>query len=537
MERLKYTTVPNTQTRKYGEYLLSEVEKAKITRRKYLKYGGGIVVVAVVAAAGYGIYEATKPKPTVTLVFTSPEWLPGSLTGDIAKGFTAWSEKNLGYPVTVKMDLNPWGTYHDRLATVLSAKGSDFDILISDSQFIGEFAEGGHIIKFNDWIKAHQGKDIDMFDFPPNLIKYFCTYPVWDFDEEKFKAGDLQLDKVSYWGVPHEADVMALVWRADLFTHPDERAAFKAKYGYDLPQTYDDWNTWVTWIQFKDFAEFFTRKAGEKMAGQVLTEDFYGCTTWNAKYDSSAYQFHAYLWDLGGEIWSGPPQFKASGYINSELAVESAKWYGSLRSFEPPGAENYWYDEAVTAMSQGKVAMSINAVGFIGPVWDKTKSKVADVAQCTVWPGLMRDHGPKADGKFYQYTQLVGQPMCVSAYSKHKDEALAFFIYWFTEEAQWKWSDGGGGVASLKILSTDRFVNAAPWNRAVRDTIGRQKDFWNIPPYNELMLTEGETLNAIFAGQAADIKAALSDLAAKQDAIIQKWAAASDIAKASGYTG
>mgnify|MGYP001081659449 CR=1 FL=1 len=44
---------------------MSEAEKAKITRRKYLTYGGGIIVVAVVAAAGYGIYEATRPAPKV----------------------------------------------------------------------------------------------------------------------------------------------------------------------------------------------------------------------------------------------------------------------------------------------------------------------------------------------------------------------------------------------------------------------------------------------------------------------------------------
>jgi multiple sugar transport system substrate-binding protein len=492
-----------------------------------------IIIIAIAIIAGVYYYTTITPKKgPVTIVFTSPEWLPGSLTGEIAKGFADWSEKHLGYRVTVKMDLNPWGTYHDRLATVFAAKGSDFDLLISDSQFVGEFAEGGHIIKLNDWIKAHQGKEIDMRDFPPRLVKYFCTYPVWGFDEEKFAAGDLQLDTAQYWGLPHEADVMALNWRVDLFTHPEERAAFKAKYGYDLPQTYDDWLNWVTWIQFRDFAEFFTRKAGEKLAGQTLTEDFYGCTTWNAKYDSSAYQFHAYLWDMGGDIWSGPPDFKASGYINSDLAVEAATWYASLRPFEPPGAENYWFDEAITAMSQGKVAMSINAVGFMAPLYDPSKSKVSDVVHTTMWPGMVRDHGPYADGKYYKITQLVGQPMCVSTYSKYKEEALAFFIYWFEEEQQWKWSDGGGGVASLRILRTDRFIKAADWNRAVRDTIGIQKDFWNVPVYNELMLTEGETLNAIFAGQVTNIKSALDELATKHDSIIQTWASVSPYAKA-----
>jgi len=47
-------------------------EKAKVTRRGYVKYVGGIVVVAVVAAAGYGIYEATKPAPTTPTPTPTP---------------------------------------------------------------------------------------------------------------------------------------------------------------------------------------------------------------------------------------------------------------------------------------------------------------------------------------------------------------------------------------------------------------------------------------------------------------------------------
>jgi len=62
-----------------GRYVLTE-EKAKITRRKYLMYGGGIVVVAVVAAAGYGVYEATKP-PTPTPLTELIIGVQGPMTG------------------------------------------------------------------------------------------------------------------------------------------------------------------------------------------------------------------------------------------------------------------------------------------------------------------------------------------------------------------------------------------------------------------------------------------------------------------------
>jgi len=45
---------------------LSEPKKAKITRRNYLKYAAGIVAAGAIAAAGYGIYETTKPAPPPT---------------------------------------------------------------------------------------------------------------------------------------------------------------------------------------------------------------------------------------------------------------------------------------------------------------------------------------------------------------------------------------------------------------------------------------------------------------------------------------
>jgi len=69
----------------YWRYFLSEQEVGRIGRRRYLKYAGGIVAVAVVAAAGYGIYEATKPTimpaPTSTPTATkSPTLTPTPTT-------------------------------------------------------------------------------------------------------------------------------------------------------------------------------------------------------------------------------------------------------------------------------------------------------------------------------------------------------------------------------------------------------------------------------------------------------------------------
>jgi len=45
--------------------MTQQESQEKVTRRGYLKYVGGVVAAAVVAGAGYWIYEATKPPPTI----------------------------------------------------------------------------------------------------------------------------------------------------------------------------------------------------------------------------------------------------------------------------------------------------------------------------------------------------------------------------------------------------------------------------------------------------------------------------------------
>jgi len=66
--------------------------REKVTRRGYMKYVGGIAIVAVVAAADYGIYEATKPPPTPT---PTPTPIETSVLVSVVKGTSATSRQAL----------------------------------------------------------------------------------------------------------------------------------------------------------------------------------------------------------------------------------------------------------------------------------------------------------------------------------------------------------------------------------------------------------------------------------------------------------
>jgi len=64
------------KARRQPEVAIS-AKRIEVSRRGYLKHSGaGIVLVAVVAAAGYGIYEATKPSPTTPTPTPTPTSVP-----------------------------------------------------------------------------------------------------------------------------------------------------------------------------------------------------------------------------------------------------------------------------------------------------------------------------------------------------------------------------------------------------------------------------------------------------------------------------
>jgi ABC-type glycerol-3-phosphate transport system substrate-binding protein len=113
---------------------------------------GQTVTQTLTRTVTVGAQPPAEVRPELTVTFASPEWLPGRLTGVIAEGFTAWSKATVGKAVQVKMDLIPWDAIFDRLSTTLAAKSKEPTLLISDSQWLGQFYVGGHIRRLNDII-------------------------------------------------------------------------------------------------------------------------------------------------------------------------------------------------------------------------------------------------------------------------------------------------------------------------------------------------------------------------------------------------
>jgi multiple sugar transport system substrate-binding protein len=143
--------------------------------------------------------------------------------------------------------------------------------------------------------------------------------------------------------------------RADLLTNADEQTAFKAKYGYDLAPA-------KTIEQMRDIAEFFTRKKGEKLAGQPLTSDFYGIVLEGIKGGSTfPTMWNNFIKNYGGDIIDadGHPTF------DRPENVAALKMWAQLWKFAPPGIAEYSLVDVPTVMGNGIAAQSIAWSDFV----------------------------------------------------------------------------------------------------------------------------------------------------------------------------
>ena len=155
--------------------------------------------------------------------------------------------------IQVQLEQAPYDSVVQKVTLDAQTKQGGYDVVSLPYEFLGAFAEKGWLAPLDDRL-ADTGTYAPDFD-PSRIIPALWT------------ASSVWRDKT--YGAPSNSAVMMMFYRSDLFENADEKAAFKAKYGRDLVVP-------PTWDAYREAAEFFTRKAGESLAGTALTEDFAG---------------------------------------------------------------------------------------------------------------------------------------------------------------------------------------------------------------------------------------------------------------------
>jgi multiple sugar transport system substrate-binding protein len=418
------------------------------------------------------VVSPLQAQKSITVVWA--EWSPAEYLMELSKDFT----KETG--VKVNGVFIPWPNFQDKVFTALAAKDDAYDIVIGDSQWLGRASSAGHYVELTDWMK----KNIDIKQiYEPALVAY----------------GEYPKGSGKYWAAPCEADANGFAYRKDLFEDPKEKAAFKAKYGYELkvPETYQ---------QLRDIAEFFTRPE----------KKLYGLAAWYSKsYDGVTMGFQQVMWSFGGS-YGDEKTYKVDGILNSDAGVKALEFYASLKKFTPPGSENYYWNECLTAFQQGLVAMAMDYFAFFPGLEDPKSNPYAKVTGFFAAPGAKG-----SDGKIRRYISIGGQGMSLSQYSKNKELARQYMQWFSRKDVQVKWAKLGGYTANKEVLQSADFLKATTFNKAFADSFPYLRDFWAVPEYAELLEACQNHWNAAVVGQETP-KQAMDAIAKEHTAIFTK---------------
>ena len=311
---------------------------------------------------------------------------------------------------------------HEKEVLAGASQSSEFDVVVLDSPWVGEFAEGGFVDDLTPLIEADD--DVVQFD---DFVPSFQTVSEWD--------GEIV-------GIPFGAYFVMLHYRTDLF----EEA------GLEVPKTIEEWEA---------AAEFFTDNPD--------FPDIYGTALNNQRGAPAGQAWFEYIWSFGGKPFestypgSPDPYANMTPLLNSPEGIAVTQQFVDMIKYEPVGAESFAWDERATTFSVGQTPMvnvwSVRTPGFVDP----DQSIVADKFATSLFPAVEGvDSVPP----------LGGWVMGINSAAEQKDLAWDY-IKWFTSpEIHKKFVLEGGPPSRLSTMQDPDVVAAQPWAETLFETQG-----------------------------------------------------------------
>lgn len=291
-----------------------------------------------------------------------------------------------------------------------------YDLATVDIVSSGEFAEKGWTV-----------------DLTPLILRDYVELDVPDILPVMWAQGSWEGKQVAF---PMAGYANNLVHRKDLFDDPEEKAAFKAEYGYELrlPRTMDE---------LRDVATFFTRP----------DENLFGLVANGARGSAVAQDWMEYMRAFGGQIVDA----EGNVVVNSPECLAALELFVDIfDKWAPPGAIGYWWDDRETSYRIGQSIMqsswSIARAGYEDPAISFVVGKTAMGVTPTV-PGILPRLG------------FGGWGIGINADIEPERQAAAWaFIKWITSpEIQKEWMLHDGAPIRLSTLLDPELNAKMPW--------------------------------------------------------------------------
>ena len=313
-----------------------------------------------------------------------------------------------------------------------------------------------------------------------------------------WKASSVWRDQT--YGAPSNSAVMMMFYRKDLFDNTDERAAFTAKYGYDLAVP-------ATWKAYRDAVEFFTRKAGNQLAGQTLTDDFAGVAMTGKRHVATVLEWMDYGWTFGGGILDDSGNL----VIDSQPSVQALDYMVGLTPFAQPGYTNATWDETTATLQQGKAALSITWGDTAGAMEAADQSAVVGKMGYASIPTLTAGDKPIAHLGSWTYV--------IPSDSSKQDAAWLFMQWALSDFVQNALATGGGLPALITNFEDPSLISSLPYWRQELVSLGESKSRPRTPEWGAMSDILQEAISNAISGQASSADV-LSQAATKLKAIL-----------------
>lgn len=403
--------------------------------------------------------------------------IAGFYTDAMASFVKSFEDENCAKVTVVNIDNSQ--LYNKQVIEMVGQTGA-YDVVTLETAEKAEFAENGFIVP---------------------MTKFFADKPDLLNDVAPILRGMTVGYKGEVWGLPYYTYTAGMFIRQDLIDDAGEQAAFKAKYGYDLAQP-------QTWEQHRDIAEFFTRKAGDKLKGEALAKDFYGIGLMAGPFPEIQDELSAPIWGMGSD-W-----LNAEGKVPVDDVEKVLTQYVELLKFAPAAALTVTYDGVMNQMKDGQIAMTH---GFFLDQWPnavKTEEMVPGAKMAAI----------EAPGK---KAYVGGFLLAVSASSANPDMAMKFVAHIGGPKIQRQFAELGGASTLTSVISDPHFSSAemrgktgqyATLNQVFKSMDGFSSNLFNTSfgakIYNSMQIP----LQAAAAGQIT-ARAAAEQLAADVEKI------------------
>ncbi len=389
------------------------------------------LLVAVAAAErpaqAWSLKEAAQPYAGTEIRGICDGYAPCLAYIELAKKFKAETG------IKVNLEVADLEAIQTQFLTDLITEGQYYDFVEVISFSSGVFPSQGFVHPYSVFIDNAALRDPGV-DMPNQVVPAL------------FKLSS-QYDGVQY-SVPTKYVLPYMVYRHDLVTD-EEQASFKAKYGYDMPVPPSEWQ------HVGDLSEFYTRKKGETLAGQVLERNFYGTVVPFKRHLTLLYDFERVLLGMGGAYVN---EDGTVAIDKDDTAVKALEFMLSLRPHSIPGYMEATWDEQYAEMCAGNV--------FTIFTWGDTTPFLEIEGDCPSSVGNMTYYAHPGT----HLTPAEGQGWFIPKSAKNPEAAFLFVQWLQTKEVQIASMPMGGNPSRSDVIRMAEW-QAEDWPNRQREQL------------------------------------------------------------------